>query len=138
MELELEYTLDTLPIIARELLAYAGDTKSFLFYAPMGAGKTTLIKELCRQLGSEDNFSSPTFSIINEYTYPKGKIYHFDLYRLTDTSELLDLGFEDYQDSGEYVFIEWPELAADLYHENFVQISVKTAGKIRYLHAVKH
>jgi tRNA threonylcarbamoyladenosine biosynthesis protein TsaE len=137
LELELEYTLETLPYIARELLAYAGDTKTFLFYAPMGAGKTTLIKELCRSLGSSDNFSSPTFSIVNEYIYPKGKIYHFDLYRLNNLDELLDLGFEDYLDSGQYIFIEWPELAADLCHENFVHISVKTEGNIRYLHAVK-
>jgi tRNA threonylcarbamoyladenosine biosynthesis protein TsaE len=137
VELELEYSLETLPVIARELLAYAGDTRLFLFYAPMGAGKTTIIKELCKALGSKDNFSSPTFSIINEYVFPGGKIFHFDLYRLKNLDELLDLGFEDYLASNPYVFIEWPELAEEIIGEHFVKISVKTEGNIRYLHAVK-
>ncbi|MGZ4089746.1 MAG: tRNA (adenosine(37)-N6)-threonylcarbamoyltransferase complex ATPase subunit type 1 TsaE [Bacteroidia bacterium] len=137
MELELEYSLETIPVIAREILAFAGDTKVILFNGQMGAGKTTLIKELCKSLGSVDNFSSPTFSLVNEYNSPSRKIFHLDLYRLKDLDELLDLGFEDIVQPGNYVFIEWPELAEAYLVNDFVKISIKTDGNIRYLHAAK-
>ncbi|MCW3076202.1 MAG: hypothetical protein JWO32_811 [Bacteroidetes bacterium] len=132
---ELEYSLETLPVIARELLAFCGDARVCLFDAPMGAGKTTLIKELCKTLGSKDAFSSPTFAIVNEYGYPEGKIFHFDLYRLNNPEELLDIGFEEYIHSGNYCFIEWPELAEEYITGNFIKVSIKNLGNIRYLHA---
>lgn len=134
---ELEYSLETLPVIAKELLAFCEDTRICLFEAQMGAGKTTLIKELCKALGSKDDFSSPTFAIVNEYHYPKGKIFHFDFYRLKNSIELLDIGFEEYIHSGNYCFIEWPELAEEYVTENFIKISIKTNENIRYLHATK-
>lgn len=85
--------------------------KIVLFNGNLGAGKTTFIKTLCKALKIEDNFSSPTFSIINTYYLNEDKIYHMDLYRINEPSELLDFGFEEYIDSGNICFIEWPEIA---------------------------
>ena len=126
---------DALPETAKALLDYAAPLKLFLFYAQMGAGKTTFIKELCKSLGSTDNFSSPTYSIVNEYNYPGGKIFHFDLYRLKGTEELLDLGIDDYLQSGHYCFFEWPELVEELLDDNYLKIEIKVNGNIRYLRA---
>lgn len=128
-------TVDALPGAAKALLKAAAQARVFLFYAPMGAGKTTLIKELCRQLGSRDSFSSPTYSIVNEYSYPGGRIFHFDLYRLKSSEELFDLGIEDYLQSGQYCFFEWPELVEDLVEDNAVKVEIEVNGNIRYLRA---
>ena len=98
-----------------------------------GSGKTTLIKELCKILGSQDHFSSPTYSIVNEYVYPGGKLFHFDLYRLKNLNELLDIGFEDYLYSGQYCFIEWPELAKDLINSDYVKIHLNDYGSKRLI-----
>lgn len=87
-------------------------------------GKTTLIKELCKQLGVVENVSSPTFSIVNEYEAKEEKIYHFDFYRLKDEQEAFDLGYEEYFYSGNYCFVEWPEKIENLLPENAVSISI--------------
>lgn len=83
--------------------------KVVLFYGQMGAGKTTFIQALIKQLGFDVNVSSPTFSLVNEYSNENTKIYHFDLYRIKSLQEALDFGFEEYIDSGYTCFIEWPE-----------------------------
>ncbi len=127
--------LGNLSKAAKEVLSLAPETKIFLLYAPMGAGKTTLIKEFCRQLGSKDHFSSPTYAIINEYAYPGGKIFHFDLYRLKNEEELMDLGIEDYIDGKNYCFIEWPELVQDMIDVNHIKIEMDVNENIRYLRA---
>jgi len=89
----------------------------------MGVGKTTLIKELIKQLGSLDNVSSPTFSLVNEYDSRKGeKIYHFDFYRIKSEEEALDMGIEDYLYSDIWCFIEWPEKVKNLLPLNAVEI----------------
>ncbi|MBA2612324.1 MAG: tRNA (adenosine(37)-N6)-threonylcarbamoyltransferase complex ATPase subunit type 1 TsaE [Bacteroidetes bacterium] len=119
--------------LAKHLLELYGDYKIVLCYAPMGAGKTTLIKEFCKALGSTDNFGSPTYSIVNEYKYPGGKIFHFDLYRLKNKEELMDLGIEEYLDSGHYCFFEWPELAEDLIKSKYKKIEIEVNENIRYL-----
>jgi tRNA threonylcarbamoyladenosine biosynthesis protein TsaE len=121
------------------ILSFAGNARIFLVNGPMGSGKTTLIKALCEELGSEDNFSSPTFSIVNEYQSPAGKIYHFDLYRIKTSEELLDLGAEEYFSSGNYCFIEWPELAEELLDKEgqIVNILIRQEGLTRYI-AVSH
>jgi tRNA threonylcarbamoyladenosine biosynthesis protein TsaE len=129
-----ELAEDRLDEIARELLK-ATSAKIFLLSGPMGSGKTTFIKAMCRALGSRDEFSSPTFSIVNEYRYPGGKIFHFDLYRLKNGEELLDIGFEEYLDSGEYCFIEWLTLAADLAEDPHIRIEIETRDDRRYLTA---
>ncbi|MBI2722868.1 MAG: tRNA (adenosine(37)-N6)-threonylcarbamoyltransferase complex ATPase subunit type 1 TsaE [Bacteroidetes bacterium] len=130
-----KFTLDTIEQAAAKVISLNQHLKVFLMDGQMGAGKTTLIKEICKTLGSTDNFSSPTFSIINEYNYPNGKIFHFDLYRIKNMAELMDLGFDEYVYSGQYCFIEWPELAEEFLKEGFVKIKLVTKGNIRYLSA---
>ena len=125
-----------LPGLAEPILRLYNDPKIILLYAPMGAGKTTLIKEFCRSLGSTDSFSSPTYSIVNEYTYPGGKIYHFDLYRLKNKEELFDLGIEEYLDSGHYCIFEWPELVIDMIKVRYKKIEIEVNGNIRYLRII--
>lgn len=116
--------LSELPRAASQILEEAEGNRIFLFYAEMAMGKTTLIKELCKQLGVEDNVSSPTFSIVNEYAGKQEKIYHFDFYRIKDEQEAFDLGYEEYFYSGNYCFVEWPEKIENLLPENAVSISI--------------
>jgi tRNA threonylcarbamoyladenosine biosynthesis protein TsaE len=130
-----QYTLNELASVAIQLIHL--NQKTLLFNAPMGAGKTTLIKEICLQLGSTDNFSSPTYQLVNEYLYPKGKIFHFDLYRLKSINELLDIGFEDYISQNNYCLIEWPTLAEQFLKSDFLKINITTQQNIRYLSATK-
>jgi tRNA threonylcarbamoyladenosine biosynthesis protein TsaE len=102
--------LSGLPDAARQILSFAGTKRILCFYGDLGAGKTTLIKELCKQLGVTDAGSSPTFSLVNEYASENGeKLFHFDLYRLKNEQEIYDIGYEEYLFSGNYCFIEWPE-----------------------------
>ena len=114
-----------LPAIASEILSFAPNNRIFIFYGDMGAGKTTLIKSLCKQLGSNDNITSPTFSIVNQYNGEGATIYHFDFYRLKNEHEALDIGFEEYLYSGNYCFIEWPEKIPNLLPDNFISISIQ-------------
>ncbi len=100
---------------AADFLLRHTKNKIILFDAPMGSGKTTLIKALAKQLGAFDEANSPTFSIVNEYKLPNGKIYHFDLYRLKDFYEALDFGIEEYLDQPQaYIFIEWPDIIEEI------------------------
>lgn len=119
----------------KQLIDFAGKERVFLFDAPMGAGKTTFIKAICHYFGVMDTMSSPTYSIVNEYSTSSDlKIYHFDLYRLKDSEELFDIGFEDYLNSNHYLFIEWPELTAP-FLTSYVRIIIKIEGNNRYLRA---
>lgn len=107
--MEILYGLEEVDTIAKQLLDKAS-SRTFLFYGQVGAGKTTLIKSLAKQLGVTDTISSPTFSLVNEHITATGeKFYHFDLYRLNSLEEALDIGIEDYLDSDAWIFIEWPE-----------------------------
>lgn len=118
---------------AKQLIEFAKEQRVFLFDAPMGAGKTTFIKSLCQHLGVTDTMSSPTYSIVNEYhTKLNRKIFHFDLYRLKSPEELFELGFDEYITSGNYLFIEWPELAL-LFLDSYMKISIKSENNYRYL-----
>lgn len=111
------FSLDQINIAAAELLA-ANPQKVILFNGEMGAGKTTFIKALCRELGVYDVTSSPTFSLVNEYVSDAGKtLFHFDVYRLKSETEALDMGIEEYLYSGNYCFIEWPEKIPNLIPE---------------------
>jgi tRNA threonylcarbamoyladenosine biosynthesis protein TsaE len=101
------YTENEIDDVATSLLEHSA-SKIFLFYGEMGVGKTTLIKEIVKQLGVLQPSSSPSFSIVNEYDSREGVVYHFDFYRINDVSEAYDIGLEDYLYSGNYVFIEWP------------------------------
>ena len=100
--------------------------KIWIFYANIGAGKTTFINTLCKYLEVEDLSSSPTFSIINEYkSRLVGTIFHLDLYRLKDEQEVLDVGIEDVINSNQYCFIEWPEKAVFLFDEDCCKIEIE-------------
>ena len=99
----------------------------FAFEGKMGAGKTTFIKYLCEQMGTTDVVNSPTFAIVNVYDIEqpyRGEVYHFDCYRLKDIREALDFGAEDYLYSGNYCFIEWPEMIAQLLPEDTVRVRI--------------
>jgi tRNA threonylcarbamoyladenosine biosynthesis protein TsaE len=105
----LHSTLDNLPATAQTLLHHAGGQKVWLLEGDMGAGKTTVIRALCAQLGVLDNVTSPTFSLVHEYATASGEaVYHFDFYRICCEEEALDLDCTAYFESGSYCFIEWP------------------------------
>jgi tRNA threonylcarbamoyladenosine biosynthesis protein TsaE len=123
--------LDELDSVAHQLLAEGRVRSVWLFDGDMGAGKTTLIKALCRALGVISMVQSPTFSIVNEYSTHEGhSVYHFDCYRLRNEAEALDIGIEEYFDSGDYCFIEWPERIEALWPSNYyrVQLTVHPDG----------
>ncbi|SDS04628.1 tRNA threonylcarbamoyladenosine biosynthesis protein TsaE [Polaribacter sp. KT25b] len=116
------YSLENLKEIAKEIIASAKN-KTLLFYGQMGVGKTTLIKEICKQLGVLDTISSPTFSLVNEYqTSKKDKVFHFDFYRITDEEEALDMGIEEYLYNNDWCLIEWPENIENLLPLEAVEI----------------
>jgi tRNA threonylcarbamoyladenosine biosynthesis protein TsaE len=97
----------------------------FAFHGNMGAGKTTFIHGLCEAKGVTDTVGSPTFSIINEYRYPGGRIFHIDLYRLKDEEEAIRAGVEDVLYSGDICLVEWPERAPDIFPPDTVQVRLE-------------
>ncbi len=120
-------TLEDLPRAAREFVEAMDDSTVFAFYGDMGAGKTTFINALCRELGvSEDVATSPSFSIVNEYRSDTTAelIYHFDLYRLENLDEALDMGIEDYFDSGVLCLLEWPERIEELLPDDAIRVKL--------------
>jgi tRNA threonylcarbamoyladenosine biosynthesis protein TsaE len=123
--LDINYTsLADLPKVGKEICSYYPTQKIVCFIGEMGAGKTTLIKEICKFLGVAQNSSSPTYSIVNEYLDGKGNtIYHFDLYRIKSTKELFDIGFDDYLFSGNLCLIEWPQIATQ-YIDEYLEVSI--------------
>ncbi|MGX8713448.1 MAG: tRNA (adenosine(37)-N6)-threonylcarbamoyltransferase complex ATPase subunit type 1 TsaE [bacterium] len=115
-----------LPSVAKELLGTFPEERFFAFFGKMGVGKTTLIKEFCAALGVEDNVCSPTFAIINEYSAAGGEpVYHFDFYRLKNSAEAYDLGYEEYFYSGCYCFTEWTEKVEELLPEHYVKVVIE-------------
>ncbi len=119
------YALEELPYIAKEILNNV-TSKVLLFYGEMGVGKTTLIKQLCKELTVVDTVSSPTFSLVNEYRTEKDtmSIYHFDFYRIKHENEAYDIGFEDYLYNNQWCFIEWPENVKNLLPLDAVAITI--------------
>lgn len=121
--------LKELPAAAAGLLGAFPGNRIFAFYGTMGAGKTTFIQSLCRELGSNDYVTSPTFALVNEYDSDRDhRIFHFDFYRIRSISEAYDMGYEDYFFSGHFCFIEWPEKIESLLPEDTVKIEI-TVGK---------
>lgn len=125
MELYSE-SINDLTQIAEKIIDFAEGKNVWLFNGEMGAGKTTLIKYICEKLQVEDNVSSPTFSIVNEYrTTDNNLVYHFDFYRINDESEALDIGVEEYFDSGRLCMIEWPEKIPSLIPDKYLSINIE-------------
>lgn len=123
-----------LPEVALAILLELKEPIVVVFEGEMGAGKTTLIKAICNQLGCVEEGSSPTYSIVNEYLTSSGDyIYHFDCYRLKSENEALDIGFDEYVDSGNYCFIEWPDKVQNLLPDNYVRIQVEVKGNTRLI-----
>lgn len=117
--------MEDIPEAARRFVDLIGDRRVFAFRGEMGVGKTTFIREICRQLGVRvDDAASPTFSIINEYIGDR-EIYHFDFYRIEDESEGAETGAEDYFESGALCFIEWPEKVEALLPADVVNVFIK-------------
>ena len=121
--------LSSIDDAARELIETLHDKRIFAFYGEMGAGKTTLIKALCRILKVTDVTSSPSFGLIYEYrTRGSDSIYHFDFYRIEHLEEAYDLGFEEYMDGSQYCFIEWPDKVASLLPPETVNVNMTIVG----------
>lgn len=124
---------------AEKIIEFCGDEPIWIFQGSMGAGKTTLIQEIARQMGVVDRVSSPSFSIIHEYNDAAGQVfYHFDFYRVKDPEEALDLGVEDYFYSGNYCWIEWAEKISAYIPEKFALITIEADLKdIREIALIK-
>ena len=124
--MKLTYSEKDLSKVAQSVLSNA-PSKTLCFYGQMGAGKTTLIKALVKELGGADVGNSPTFGIVNEYEHTNGNLlgYHFDFYRLNDELEAFDLGFEEYLAKDCWVFIEWPEKIPSLVPSDATALTIE-------------
>ncbi len=131
------YDEEELLPLAEDLLKMFSEKRIFVFYGNLGAGKTTFIKRFCDILGVQDTVQSPTFAIINEYNSPKyGPVYHMDFYRIEKPEEAFDIGLEEYLDSGNYCFIEWPEKIESLMPADIVNIRIRVdTGQARIIEA---
>jgi tRNA threonylcarbamoyladenosine biosynthesis protein TsaE len=109
------------------------------FHGEMGAGKTTFIKILLREMGVKGEVDSPTFAIVNEYALPNGNpVFHFDFYRLKTPREAIDIGLEDYLDAGEICLMEWPDLVLDFLPEDRIAVHIQDAIKHREIRIVSN
>jgi tRNA threonylcarbamoyladenosine biosynthesis protein TsaE len=124
--------LDEMQSAANTLLEHFPEGGHFAVYGEMGAGKTTFIQFICKALNLAFA-GSPTFSLVNEYTLADGrKLYHFDLYRMNSVDELSGIGFQEYLDTGAYVFVEWPQIAAD-YTEAMNRLTITDDRGVRQI-----
>lgn len=127
-------TLDQLDVVSKQIIDALGNEKIIAFYGEMGAGKTTFITAICKQLGVTDNISSPTFSIVNEYeTASHETIYHFDFYRINSEEEALDIGYENYFYSGNRCFIEWPQKIENLMQLPHAKVTIVNDNEERFI-----
>ncbi len=123
-------SLSHLPRAAEDILSVAGNRRLFAFSGPLGSGKTTIIKEICRKLGAEDTVTSPSFTLVNEYFTRNGQsIYHIDLYRIKDIVEAFSIGIEEYLYGSSFCFIEWPEIISEILPPDTVRIKIITGPR---------
>ena len=116
---------DELPQVAEAVIRTLGRRTVVALRGEMGAGKTTLIREIAAQLGATDTVTSPTFALVNQYKGSGNRtIYHFDFYRIEDLREAYDLGYEEYFYSGDICLVEWPEKIEPLLPENVVTVRI--------------
>jgi tRNA threonylcarbamoyladenosine biosynthesis protein TsaE len=119
-------TLKDIREAAKQFIQLMSENKIFAFYGEMGAGKTTFIKAICKELGVTENITSPSFSLVNEYdTKDNRMVYHFDCYRLKNIREAYDFGADEYFFSGNLCFIEWPEKIEELLPSETVIVSIR-------------
>lgn len=123
--MQLQCTLDNIRQTAHKFWELIDRRKMIAFYGEMGAGKTTLIHALCDEKGVTSTVGSPTFSIINEYKYPGGRVFHIDLYRLKDEDEAVRAGVEDCLYSGDICLVEWPARAEGIFPEDTARVEIK-------------
>ena len=117
--------VEALGEVSEQLIALRGEADVIAFYGAMGAGKTTLIKDLCHRMGVTDEVNSPTFAIVNEYVTLEGdSVYHFDFYRIKKLEEAYDIGYDNYFYSGCLCLIEWPELIEPLLPERYLRVEI--------------
>jgi tRNA threonylcarbamoyladenosine biosynthesis protein TsaE len=135
MKMSLERVIDDkaeLKALATEFLNFANGRRVIAFFGEMGSGKTTFIRVVCEALGVKENVSSPTFSLINEYTDNESNpVFHFDFYRIEKEAEAVNIGCEEYFESGSLCLIEWPEKILNLLPERIVEVSILSEGKHR-------
>lgn len=117
-------SVEALSQVTDLLLSWRDKSDIIAFYGPMGAGKTTLIKNLCHRMGVTDEVNSPTFALVNEYLTEDDSIFHFDFYRIKRLEEVFDIGYEDYFYSGRLCLLEWPELIDPLMPEHFIKVEI--------------
>lgn len=127
--MELCFQLPEIETAARDFWRQFPTGKVFAFHGDMGAGKTTFIHALCSGRGVQDTVGSPTFSIVNEYRYPGGKIYHIDLYRLKNEEEALRAGVEDVLYSGELCLVEWPDRAPGIFPPGTIELQIRVIDR---------
>ena len=125
---KLKYTLDTIHVISDHIKDLINNYTIFLFEGDMGSGKTTLIKQIVKDIGISENVKSPTFSLVNEYIENDLIIFHFDLYRINKENELDSIGFYEYLDSGKLCFIEWPNIAIQNIYKDYVLIKISVTN----------
>ncbi len=130
--MEIVFSLDEIEMAAKSFLNYIDNKKVIAFHGNLGAGKTTFIKAVCKQLNAKENVSSPTFSIINQYSTEKNKsIFHIDLYRLNDNAEAINAGVEECIYSGHICFIEWPEKIAEILPVDTVAVFIEPLSETK-------
>ena len=123
------FRLEDIHDAAKKFFLHTGGKKIFAFFGSIGSGKTTFIHALCDEKKVRNHVGSPTFSIINEYVYPEGKIFHIDLYRLKDEEEVIRAGIEDCLYSGDICLVEWAERAEDIFPEDVVKVFISVVDE---------
>ena len=126
------HSTDDLSSIAKQIVHESQSNKFIVFVGELGAGKTTLIGNICHYLGVNEYLGSPTFSLVNEYELNKSSgIYHFDCFRINNDEEMLDIGWDDYLQQNKWIFVEWPEKIKNMLPEHFLLVNIKVDGNNR-------
>lgn len=129
-----------MPDVTKRVLGYGKDFNVWALKGDLGAGKTTFIQEVAKQMGIKEHISSPSYALINEYLSPSAqKVYHFDLFRINTIAEVLDIGIDEYLESGSFCFIEWPEIAESLLPSRYLEVQIQNPeNELRVINIQKH